>query len=120
MARAAKDAASGKVRKEKQTAVAAPTPEPAKREDRKASGQARQKIAELTKPLRRELETLEKRIAALTTEKANIEAASARPDLTPAQRVEQGKRLKQIGDETEQAEGRWLELTTQIDALSAT
>jgi ATP-binding cassette subfamily F protein 3 len=121
MARAAKDAASGKVKKEKQAAVAAaaPPPEPAKREDRKLSGQARQKLAEQTKPLRRELETLEKRIAALTQEKDNIEAASARPDLTPAQRVEQGKRLKQIGDETEQAEGRWLELTTQIDELSA-
>jgi ATP-binding cassette subfamily F protein 3 len=119
MARAAKEGASAKV-KEKKKAAAAPAPEaPPKREDRKASGQARQKVAEQTKPLRRELETLEKRIAALTQEKDNIEAASARPDLTPAQRVEQGKRLKQIGDETEQAEGRWLELTEQIDAIQS-
>jgi ATP-binding cassette subfamily F protein 3 len=119
MARAAKEGVSAKV-KEKKKAAAAPAPEaPPKREDRKASGQARQKVAEQTKPLRRELETLEKRIAALTQEKDNIEAASARPDLTPAQRVEQGKRLKQIGDETEQAEGRWLELTEQIDAIQS-
>jgi ATP-binding cassette subfamily F protein 3 len=119
MARAAKEGASAKVKEKKKTA-AAPAPEaPPKREDRKASGQARQKVAEQTKPLRRELETLEKRIAALTQEKDNIEAASARPDLTPAQRIEQGKRLKQIGDETEQAEGRWLELTEQIDAIQS-
>jgi ATP-binding cassette subfamily F protein 3 len=119
MARAAKEGASAKV-KEKKKAAAAPAPEaPPRREDRKASGQARQKVAEQTKPLRRELDTLEKRIAALTQEKDNIEAASARPDLTPAQRVEQGKRLKQIGDETEQAESRWLELTEQIDAIQS-
>ncbi|HEY0819197.1 MAG TPA: ATP-binding cassette domain-containing protein [Rhizobacter sp.] len=120
MARAAKEGASAKAKEKK--AAAAPPPAqaaPARREDRKLSGQARQKLAEQTKPLRKELETLEKRIAALTQEKDNIEAASARPDLTPAQRVEQGKRLKQIGDETEAAEGRWLELTTQIDELSA-
>jgi ATP-binding cassette subfamily F protein 3 len=119
MARAAKEGASAKVKEKKAAATAPAAAAPAKRDDRKASGQARQKLAELTKPLRRELETLEKRIAALTQEKGNIEAASARADLTPAQRVEQGKRLKHIGDETEQAESRWLELTAQIDELSA-
>ncbi|MCR5881776.1 ATP-binding cassette domain-containing protein [Rhizobacter sp. J219] len=119
MARAAKEGASAKVKEKKAAATAPAAAAPAKRDDRKASGQARQKLAELTKPLRRELETLEKRIAALTQEKGNIEAASARADLTPAQRVEQGKRLKQIGDETEQAESRWLELTAQIDEFSA-
>jgi ATP-binding cassette subfamily F protein 3 len=118
MARAAKDSASGKVRKDK-PAVAAPPPEPARREDRKANAQARQKAAEQTKPLRKELESLEKRLAALTQEKDNIEAAAAQPDLSPAQRVEQGKRLKQIADDTERDEARWLELTTQIDALNA-
>ncbi len=69
--------------------------------------------------MRNELSTLEKRLAALTQEKANIEAASAQAGVSPAQRVEQGKRLKQIADDTERAEGRWLELTTQIDALTA-
>jgi ATP-binding cassette subfamily F protein 3 len=122
MARAAKDAASGKVREKKErreAVVAAPPAEPAKREDRKASAQARQKLAEQTKPLRKELETLEKRLAALTQEKSNIEAAAAQPDVSPAQRVEQGKRLKQIADETETGEARWLALTEQIDALGA-
>jgi len=119
MARAAKDAAHGKVKEKKAAAAAPPPPEPVKREDRKASAQARQKIAEQTKPLRKELEALEKKMAALTQEKDNIESAAAQPDLSPAQRVEQGKRLKQIADATEEAEGRWLELTEQIDALSA-
>lgn len=127
MARAAKDAASGKVREKKERReerkevgiAAPPAAEPAKREDRKASAQARQKLAEQTKPLRKELETLEKRLAALTQEKANLEAAAAQPDVSAAQRVEQGKRLKQIADETETGEARWLELTEQIDALGA-
>jgi ATP-binding cassette, subfamily F, member 3 len=116
MAKAAREAGNAKVkaRKEKgQAAEAAPKPA-----DRKASGQARQKAAEQTKPLRTELSTLEKKLALLTQEKTNIEAAAAQTGLSPAQRVEQGKRLKQISDDTERAEGRWLELTTEIDALT--
>ena len=46
------------------------------------------------------------------------ENALAAPDLNPAQRAEQGKRLKQIGDEIETLEARWLELSTQLDALA--
>jgi ATP-binding cassette subfamily F protein 3 len=33
--------------------------------------------------------------------------------------VEQGKRLKQLGDELDAAEGRWLEVTGELDALGA-
>jgi len=114
MAKEAREAGSAKVKAKKAEAAAAAAPKNAK-----AAGQQRQKQAELTKPLRTELATLEKRIATLTQEKANIEEASGRPDLSPAQRVEQGKRLKQLGDELEAAEGRWLELTTEIDTLNA-
>ena len=39
------------------------------------------------------------------------------PDLSPEQRADQGKRLKQIGDEIEMLEARWLELSTQLDVL---
>jgi len=123
MAKQAREAGTAKVkaRKAEEAAAAAASAAAAKggKDDRKAGAQSRQKLAEQTKPLRNELAALEKRMAALTQEKANIEEASARPDLSPAQRVEQGKRLKQLGDELEAAEGRWLELTTEIDALSA-
>jgi ATP-binding cassette subfamily F protein 3 len=123
MARAARDAGNAKVKAKKAAAVSAPVasaPPAVSAKDRKSSGQARNKLAEQTKPLRNELAGLERSLAAMTQEKANIEAASAQPDLSPAQRVEQGKRLKKIADDTEQAEARWLELTTEIDSLTAT
>jgi len=118
MARAARDAGNAKVKAKKAAVVAAPAAAPAAAKDRKASGQARQKLADQTKPLRTELAGLERSLAAMTQEKANIEAAAAQPDVSAAQRVEQGKRLKKIADDTEQAEARWLELTTKIDALT--
>ena len=36
-----------------------------------------------------------------------------------AERVDGGKRLKVLADEIEALEGRWLELSTQIDAMTA-
>ncbi|MEO8152297.1 MAG: ATP-binding cassette domain-containing protein [Rhizobacter sp.] len=120
MARAARDAGNAKVKAKKAAVLAAPVAATAVAKDRKASGQARQKLAEQTKPLRNELAGLERSLAAMTQEKANIEAAAAQKDISPAQRVEQGKRLKKLADDTEQAEARWLELTTQIDSLAAT
>ena len=121
MARAARDAGNAKVKAKKAAAVTVPAAAPAaaQSKDRKASGQARQKLADQTKPLRNELAGLERSLAAMTQEKANIEAAAAQADISPAQRVEQGKRLKKIADDTEQAEARWLEITTEIDALGA-
>ncbi|MBC7956692.1 MAG: ATP-binding cassette domain-containing protein, partial [Cytophagales bacterium] len=126
MARAARDAGNAKVKAKKAAvtaapAVAAPAAAASSKDpkDRKASGQARQKLAEQTKPLRNELAGLERSLAAMTQEKANIEAAAAQPEVSPAQRVEQGKRLKKIADDTEQAEARWLELTTELDTLAA-
>ena len=38
--------------------------------------------------------------------------------LSPAARADQGKRLKQIVDEIEALEARWLELSTRLDAAS--
>ena len=54
----------------------------------------------------------------LTRDRATVENALAAPALTPAQRAEQGKRLKQIGDEVDTLEAKWLELSTQIEALT--
>lgn len=122
MAKGAREAGAAKVKAKKAeaaAAVAAAAAPKAGKDDRKAGAQQRQKAAEQTKPLRTELAALEKRIATLTQEKTNIEEASARPDLSPAQRVEQGKRLKALGDELETAEGRWLEVTGELDALGS-
>ncbi|QPF73802.1 ATP-binding cassette domain-containing protein [Roseateles sp. DAIF2] len=105
-------------------AVAAPAPEPAapavfKREDRKASGQARQRLAEQTKPLRKEMEAIDAKLNKLADERQAIEAQLAAGTAAAAQIVESGKRLKAIHDELEAAELRWLELSAEVDAIQA-
>ena len=98
--------------------AAVPAPVPAPREDRKASGQARAKLAEQTRPLRKEMEQIDKRLHALAAERAEIEAQLAEGAAASAI-AEMGKRLKAISDQLETDEMRWLELGEQIEALNA-
>ena len=108
---AAQDAAAAPVA----AAVQAPKPTP----DRKATAAVRQQRSEEQKPLRKELNGVDNRLGELTRDREAVEARMAAATATPAERAEQGKRLKQIGDEIEKLEARWLELSTQLDALSA-
>jgi len=89
------------------------------REDRKASGQARARLAELTRPLRKEMEGIDKKLNQLADERTAIEAQLAAGSSSPAQIADLGRRLKAIGDDLEAAELRWLELSAEIDALNA-
>ncbi|KQW43528.1 MULTISPECIES: ATP-binding cassette domain-containing protein [unclassified Roseateles] len=97
--------------------AAAPVQAPAPREDRKASGQARAKLAEQTRPLRKEMEAIDKRMHTLAEERAGIEAQLAEGAAASAI-AEMGKRLKAISDQLETDEARWLTLSEQIEALS--
>ncbi|MBB3192948.1 ABC-F family ATP-binding cassette domain-containing protein [Roseateles terrae] len=102
--------------------VAPPAPAPApiaSREDRKAAGQARQRVAEQTRPLRKEMEQIDARLKALHTERDGLEAQLAGGTLNPAQIADAGKRLKAIGDEVDEKEMRWLALSEQVDALQS-
>jgi len=99
--------------------AAAPTTAAGRGQDRKSGAATRQQRSDELKPLRKELTGIDHRLGVLTSERAQVEAALAAADLTPAQRAEQGKRLKQVGDEIETLEARWLELGTRLDALSA-
>ena len=87
--------------------------------DRKAGAAARQQRSDELRPLRKELGGVDQHLAALGTERAEREVAMAAPDLSPAMRAEEGKRLKQIADETAALEARWLELSARLDELSA-
>jgi ATP-binding cassette subfamily F protein 3 len=87
--------------------------------DRKTGAAQRQQRRDELKPLRKELNAVDNRLGVLMSDRDAAEAALAAPTLTPAQRAEQGKRLKQIGDEIETLEARWLELSTRVDALTA-
>ncbi len=105
-----------------QAAVQAQPASPApivNRDDRKASAQSRQRLAEQTKPLKAELKKVDARMQEATAEQAEITEALTNPKLNSAERAEQGKRLKALGDELESLEARWLELSDAIEQLGA-
>ena len=100
--------------------ASAPAPSaPASRDDRKADAQARQGRSEELKPLRKELNRVDNRLGVLFADRTAIEASFASGGLTPAQLADHGKKLKALGEEISLLEGQWLELSTQVDELSA-
>ena len=100
--------------------ASAPAPSaPASREDRKADAQARQGKSEELKPLRKELNRIDHRLGVLFGDRTAIEASFASGGLTPAQLADHGKKLKALSEEIGLLEGQWLELSTQVDELSA-
>ena len=97
--------------------VVVPAPAAAGRgNERKAGAADRQQRSDELKPLRKELSGVDRRLGELTGDRAKTETAMAAAGLSPAQRAEQGRRLKQIGDEIETLEVRWLELSTRLEA----
>ena len=86
------------------------------REQRRASAQARQQLAQKTRPYKQELAQVEERLAALTAEKNQLEERLTQ-GLAPAEIAECGKRLKACGDEVDALEERWLELSETIQEI---
>jgi ATP-binding cassette, subfamily F, member 3 len=86
-------------------------------EQRRLDAQKRHLIAEKTRPLKKELEQVEKRMALLAQEKEQLEAALSQL-MDPTEIARSGRRLKVVGDETDVLEARWLELTESIETLS--
>jgi ATP-binding cassette subfamily F protein 3 len=88
-----------------------------RREDRRAAAAERQARAERAKPLRKEITRIDHRMGVLFAERDRIESAMAAQEFDATRRAEAGKRLATIAAEIETLEGRWLELSTQVDAL---
>jgi len=86
--------------------------------DRKAAADAKKRLTEQTRPLRKEIERIDAQMAALNTEKTSIEVALASRALMPPQMAEKGRRLKVVNDEIETLEARWLELSEEIETLT--
>ncbi|KQW36978.1 ABC-F family ATP-binding cassette domain-containing protein [Rhizobacter sp. Root404] len=125
---AAREQSKGDKKRKRDAVAPAPAPAPVAApsvaaatggHDRKTGAAQRQQRSDELKPLRKELNAVDNRLGVLMSDRDAAEAALAAPTLTPAQRAEQGKRLKQIGDEIETLEARWLELSTRVDALAA-
>ena len=87
------------------------------REQRKLDAQARQQAAEKTRPLKKELEQIDKRLAVLSAERAALEQKLAEP-LPPAEIAECGRRLKAGHEETAQLEERWMEISSLLEDRS--
>jgi ATP-binding cassette, subfamily F, member 3 len=89
------------------------------RGDRKAAAAERQQRTEEAKPLRKELNGIDNRLGVLFNERDKLEAGFATGTLSPEAAADAGKRLKVVAREIERLESRWLELSTQIDAVTA-
>ena len=87
-------------------------------QQRKLEAQRRQQKAERLRPIRKELEQNERQMAALNTEKQQLEEQLAQP-MAPAALADAGRRLKQVNETLEALETRWLELGEALEAASA-
>ena len=87
------------------------------RSQRKQDAQSRQGQQEKTRPLKKELEQIDKRMPQLAAERAQLEEKLAKPGLSGSDIAEAGKQLKAVNSTVEQLEERWLELSEQIEAL---
>ena len=108
---ASREQSKGNRKNKRDAASNAPAPAP-------TADALRPQRSDGAKPLRKELTGVDNRLGVLMSDRDAAEAAVAAAGLTPAQRAEGGKRLKQIGDEIETLEARWLELSTRLDAMS--
>ncbi|MEN9367487.1 MAG: hypothetical protein RL489_1845 [Pseudomonadota bacterium] len=128
MARRAREedrAAQGQARATSQAAaVAAAAPAPAaaapvSRDDRKAQSAARLKQAERLKPLKKRQQHAEQALERAQAEHAALLEAMGQATLSPAERADQGRRLKELADRIETLEMEWLEIGEQIEAMEA-
>jgi ATP-binding cassette subfamily F protein 3 len=97
--------------------AASGTPGLSSAEQRKIDAQKRQQLAAQTRPLKRELEQNEQRMASIETEKAQLEQLLTTP-VSPAEMADAGRRLKALADEVAQLEERWLELSQLLEATA--
>jgi ATP-binding cassette subfamily F protein 3 len=95
------------------------TPGLSSAELRKQDAQKRQQLAAQTRPLKRELEQTEQRMANIETEKTRLEALLTTP-VSPSEMADAGRRLKALSDEVASLEDRWLALTSLLEETTST
>jgi ATP-binding cassette subfamily F protein 3 len=93
------------------------TNEKSAKTETKSSGKKTQSTPDHLKPLRRELEKVESRMAELNLEGAALEKRMA-AILHPHEIAEAGKRFKAVSAELAQLEEKWLDLSSQLETLS--
>jgi ATP-binding cassette, subfamily F, member 3 len=87
-------------------------------EQRKLESAKRQEINARTKPLKKQIDQVEKSMAQLQAEKTVLEAKLLEP-VSPSDIAEIGKKLKVINDELISFEEKWLGWTSEIEAIES-
>ena len=87
-------------------------------EQRKLESAKRQEINARTKPLKKQIDHVEKSMAQLQSDKTGLEAKLLEP-ISPSDIAETGKKLKVINDELSSLEEKWLGLTSEIEAIES-
>ena len=88
-----------------------------RKDERKANAGAARELAAQAKPIKTELARVEQRLSAATSEKDQISAALAESRLSAAERTEQGRKLKQLSEEIDELEAKWLNLSESLQLL---
>ncbi|WP_354682340.1 ATP-binding cassette domain-containing protein [Cupriavidus necator] len=93
-----------------------------RKDQRRAEADERQRLSALRKPLTRELEKVEKRMAVLQTAKVEIDRFMADEtsyaEANKAKLMEMLKRQGEVNGELETLEEKWLELQEQIEQIA--
>ncbi|MDB5929144.1 MAG: transporter related protein [Polaromonas sp.] len=84
---------------------------------KKDDAQRRQQQSESLKPLRKELEKIDRQLHSMNTEKASLQTLLTTAK-APAEIAQTGKRLKTIEADLAKLEERWLEVTEKIEAVA--
>ncbi len=101
------------------TADTATQPGSFKRDDRKQSANARAQLANRTRPLRSEIDQIDRKLETLNAERAALEAELATGRGSGAEIAELGRRLNHITADLARLEERWLALQSEIEAITA-
>ena len=85
---------------------------------KKEDAQRRQQQSDAAKPLRKELEKIDRQMLSMNSEKANLETLLT-TSKSPAEIAQAGKRLKVIEADLAKLEERWMEVTEKLEAVAA-
>ena len=97
----------------------APTPTGAGRDDRKHAAQSRSQLANLTRPLRMEIQQIDSRMEKLAAERAVLEQQLTAGKRAAAEIADTGRRLNHIAAEVGRLEERWLQLQSELEGMQA-
>ena len=99
-------------------ASAASTLDTKNQSSKKEDAEKRQQQSDAAKPLRKDLEKIDRQMLSMNSEKANLESLLT-TSKSPAELGQAGKRLKVIEADLARLEERWLEVTEKLEAVAA-